>query len=83
MITYIIIYIIGFILSIFFLKKFGKQMGYDYSGPHDDKYMYDDYKTNGSAYTSFSFIWPIFYFINIIFGIWMVLRWLVDKVIKD
>lgn len=54
---YVLIYIIGFILTLTFLKLFGKKMGIDYDPPHED--WYDDYDDNAQAYLTFSLTWFI------------------------
>ena len=65
LITIFVVYIIGFILSLIFLGKYGKTIGWDgYDPPHDD--YYDDYSSNASAWFSFSLAWPLFYFIGIL-----------------
>ncbi len=55
------IYLIGFILTMTFLKLFGKKILMDY----DDAGLYDDYHSNAEAYTVFSSVW----FMTIPFGI--------------
>ena len=59
---FFLFYIIGFILTLTFLKLFGKKMGIDYDPPHEPDY--DDYKNNAEAYLFFSLSWfvtaPIF-----------------------
>jgi len=59
---YVIIYIIGFILTLTFLKLFGKRMEIDYDPPH--KPDHDDWQNNAQAYLGFSLTWvavaPIF-----------------------
>jgi ABC-type dipeptide/oligopeptide/nickel transport system permease subunit len=52
---YILIYIIGFILTLTFLKLFGKKIGIDYDPPHEPDY--DDWENNAQAYLSFSITW--------------------------
>ena len=67
-ITMTIVYVIGVVLSLIFLNKYGKQLGWgDYDPPHGD--WYDDYPSNAHAWLAFSTIWPIFYAFNILFGI--------------
>ena len=61
----LIVYGIGFILSLIFLSYFGKKIGWGhYDPPHDD--YYDDYDSNADAYFAFSTMWPLFYFGNIV-----------------
>jgi hypothetical protein len=52
---FILIYIIGFILTLTFLKLYGKKMGIDYDPPHGPDY--DDYDDNAQAYLTFSLAW--------------------------
>lgn len=54
---YILIYIVGFILTLTFLKLFGKKIGIDYDPPHEPDY--DDWENNAQAYLSFSITWII------------------------
>jgi hypothetical protein len=57
------IYLIGFILTMTFLKLFGKKILVDY----DEADLYDDYHSNAEAYTVFSSVW----FVTIPFGLIM------------
>jgi hypothetical protein len=54
---YVLIYIIGFILTLTFLKLFGKKLGIDYDPPHEPDY--DDWQNNAQAYLGFSLAWII------------------------
>jgi ABC-type dipeptide/oligopeptide/nickel transport system permease subunit len=54
---YALIYIVGFILTLTFLKLFGKKLGIDYDPPHED--WYDDYDNNAQAYLFFSLSWVV------------------------
>ena len=59
----ILVYAIGFAISMAVLINYGEQLGFgDYDPPHDD--YYDDYSSNASAWVSFSTMWPVFWFIN-------------------
>ena len=49
---FFLFYVIGFILTLTFLKLFGKRMDIDYDPPHEPDY--DDYKNNAEAYLFFS-----------------------------
>lgn len=53
---YVSIYIIGFILTLTFLKLFGKKMGIDYDSVDN---TYDDWDNNAQAYLAFSITWVI------------------------
>ena len=59
---FILFYIIGFILTLTFLKMFGEKLELDYDPPHGPDY--DDYDDNAQAYLTFSLFWfvvaPIF-----------------------
>ena len=52
---FFLIYVVGFILTLTFLKLFGKKMEIDYDSPHGEDY--DDYKNNAEAYLFFSLSW--------------------------
>jgi hypothetical protein len=54
---YILIYIIGFILTLTFLKLYGKKMEIDYDSPHEPDY--DDWENNAQAYLAFSITWIV------------------------
>jgi hypothetical protein len=54
---YVIIYVVGFILTLTFLKLFGKKLGIDYDPPHVSHY--DDWENNAQAYLAFSITWII------------------------
>lgn len=60
------IYLIGFLITLTFLKFFGKKLGFDYDPPHE--YYYDDYKSNAEAYLSFSLFWPVVLGMGLIIG---------------
>ena len=53
------IYLIGFFLTLTFLKFFGKKLGLDYTRDKDETYWPDDYRDNAEAYMTFSTFWPI------------------------
>ena len=68
----VIVYVIGVVLTLLFLNKYGKQMELgDYDPPHDG--WYDDYESNAQAWLSFSIVWPMFWIIGILFGIYSLL----------
>ena len=52
-------------VTLTFLKLFGKRIGIDYDEPHGDNY--DDWDNNAQAYLFFSLIWvvtaPMFIFV--------------------
>ena len=54
---FFLFYIIGFILTLTFLKLFGKKMEIDYDPPHEPDY--DDWENNAQAYLAFSITWIV------------------------
>ena len=52
---FILIYVVGFILTLTFLKLFGKKLDIDYDPPHEPDY--DDWQNNAQAYLGFSLSW--------------------------
>jgi len=54
---YVLIYIIGFMITLTFLRLFGKKIGIDYDPPHE--HDYDDYDDNAQAYLFFSITWIV------------------------
>ena len=82
MIIFIEIYLIGFIMTLIFLSKFGKKLGMDYS--QEKTYVdYDDYDSNLQAYTVFSLTWPLLWIAGIIVGSWKLLTLFGSLFIKD
>jgi hypothetical protein len=78
---YFVIYILGIILSIFFLKKFGKRIGFDYT-PNKDSY-WDDWQSNTEAYLAFSIVWPLFFAVLAFWGTWSLLFKFTDWVLNN
>ena len=74
---FFLFYIIGFILTLTFLKLFGKKMEIDYDPPHGEDY--DDYKNNAEAYLFFSLSWfvtaPIFLVVVIVQLLYKFAQW--------
>ena len=52
---FFLFYVVGFILTLTFLKLFGKKMDIDYDPPHEPDY--DDWQNNAQAYLGFSLSW--------------------------
>ncbi len=70
MITVLIIYIAGFILSLFFLSAFGKKkLNIDYDNV-EDKWP-DDWDSNAEAYVAWSIFWPVTSLLLCIAGVWV------------
>ena len=74
---FFLFYIVGFILTLTFLKLFGKRMEIDYDPPHEPDY--DDYKNNAEAYLFFSLSWfvtaPIFLVVVIVQLLYKFAQW--------
>ena len=58
-VTLMLIYPIGFFLTLTFYKFFGKKIGMDYDPPHPEWCDWDDWDSNSSAYLAFSIGWPV------------------------
>jgi MFS-type transporter involved in bile tolerance (Atg22 family) len=70
MTTLLIIYVIGFILSLIFLSAFGKKkLNIDYDNA-EDKWP-DDWDSNAEAYVTWSIAWPLTSLLLIIAGVWV------------
>jgi hypothetical protein len=73
---YVIIYVLGFILTLTFLKVFGKKIGIDYDSADN---AYDDWQDNASAYLAFSICWvvvaPMFIFVVLIKSLYKFTQW--------
>jgi len=72
-----IIYPIGFLLTLTFFKYFGVKIGFDYDEWSKNEW-YDDYESNAEAYLVFSVAWPLTMTLLIVIGTWALLRVLVD-----
>jgi hypothetical protein len=70
---FLIVYAIGFVISIIALHAFKDKLGVNhYDPPHPE---YDDYSSNASAFLSFSLAWPIFWtFISVSASYGLMLR---------
>ena len=73
---YIVIYLVGFILTLTFLKLFGKKIGIDYDSGDN---AYDDWQDNASAYLFFSITWivtaPMFIVVVLIKSLYKFTQW--------
>jgi hypothetical protein len=56
---YLIIYVIGFLITLFSLHKWKKELDIDNFDNHDDDEYYDDWDSNAQAYAVWSLGWPI------------------------
>ena len=69
MITIILIYVAGFLLSLFILSAFVESMmNIDYDNDPDS--WPDDWQTNAEAYTAWSIAWPLCFVLLGLAGVW-------------
>lgn len=70
MLTFLYIYLGGFLASLLFLTAFGKSklnINYD---DDEDKWP-DDWDTNAEAFVAWSIAWPVGFILLTIVGLWM------------
>jgi hypothetical protein len=83
MITALIIYAIGFLLTLTFFKYFGVKLGFDYERWANETNWYDDWESNHQAFTAFSLFWPIMIPMLLIMGIFKMIfkfgKWFINK----
>lgn len=72
-----VIYIVGFVMTLTFLKLFGKKIGIDFDPPHGSDY--DDWDDNAQAYLFFSLMWvvtaPMFFVVVLIKSLYKFTQW--------
>jgi hypothetical protein len=72
-----VIYIVGFVMTLTFLKLFGKKIGIDFDPPHGSDY--DDWDDNAQAYLFFSLMWvvtaPMFFVVVLIKSLHKFTQW--------
>jgi uncharacterized membrane protein YkvI len=80
MITGIIIYLIGFFLTLTFLKYYGVKIGFDYDKQENS---WDDWDSNAQAYTAFSIMWfavvPMWTVAAIMVGTYKFCKWYLKR----
>jgi hypothetical protein len=78
-----IIYPIGFLLTLTFFKYFGVKIGFDYNGFANSSDWYDDWESNEQAFTAFSIFWPVMIPMLLVLGIWKIVfkfgKWYIKK----
>jgi len=74
-----IIYVLGFLLTYFWLILFGRKYWIDYDPPHPN--WYDDYESNATAYPSQSLIWPLLWIMAAVIGIGRGATWITQKLL--
>ena len=79
---FLAIYIIGYFASLWAMHTFKKELDIDsYNPPYED--YYDDYDSNAEAYTTMSFVWPLFWFMMILKLTWKGLMFISKKLEKN
>jgi hypothetical protein len=74
MLAYIVIYFIGYPISVTLMHKFHKELGMDYNEPKT--YVnHDDWENNAQAFAGISVAWPLFWLAKI-------LEYIIKKVVK-
>ena len=68
-----LIYPVGFLLTLTFFKYFGKRIGFDYDRNANDIDWYDDWENNEEAYIGFSTMWFMVMPVLLIVGIFKIL----------
>ena len=78
-----IIYPIGFLLTLTFFKYFGVKIGFDYDKKENELHAWDDWNSNEQAFTAFSIFWPIIIPMLLILGSWKTIfifgKWFLNK----
>lgn len=70
--TGVLIYAIGYFISLFAMHKYKEQLDINhYDPPHDG--WYDDWDSNAEAYVGISFAWPLFWAGMVIALFWKIL----------
>lgn len=80
---FLAIYIIGYFASLWAMHTYKKQLDIDdYDNIKPEDLWPDDYESNVEAYTTMSFAWPIFWFIQLLVLIWQGLMFISKKLEK-
>ena len=78
---FLAIYIIGYFASLWAMHTFKKELDID-SYDNTDPWS-DDYDSNAEAYTTMSFVWPLFWFMMILKLTWKGLMFISKKLEKN
>ena len=74
-----IIYPLGFLITLTFFKYFGKRIGFDYDNQDESGGWYDDWRSNEEAYFGFATMWfmiiPALIAVGLFKGLYMISRW--------
>lgn len=78
-----IIYPIGFLLTLTFFKYFGKRIGFDYDRNENEMHGWDDWDSNEQAFTVFSVMWPVIMPMLLVMGIFKIIfkfsKWYIKR----
>ena len=74
----ILIYPLGFLITLTFFKYFGKRIGFDYDEWNKDGW-YDDWESNEQAYFGFATMWfmvvPVLIVVGMYKGLYAISKW--------
>jgi hypothetical protein len=73
-----LIYPLGFLITLTFFKYFGKRIGFDYDN-YDKSSWYDDWESNEEAYFGLSTMWfmivPVLILVGLFKGLYIISKW--------
>lgn len=72
MVIAFLLYIVGFVLSLWVMHNFKDELDINHYDPPHEPY-YDDYESNATAYLSFSFMWPLYWLMMLVIFLWKLL----------
>lgn len=77
----VLIYVIGYIISLLILKKYAHLIGVDcYDSPNGN--YGDDYASNEDAWIAFSYIWPVFWLVTGLFQLFSYISKVSKRILK-
>lgn len=71
---------IGFLICLFILHKFKKQLNIDNYDNEKSWADYEDYDSNAEAFTVWSMMWPVILIVGLCVITWKFLLWLSKKI---
>ena len=78
----VLFYVVGYIISLLMLKKYAHLIGHDcYDSPHGN--YHNDYASNEDAWITFSYMWPIFWVIIGLVGLFSYINKVSKKFLKN
>ena len=73
-----IIYPLGFLITLTFFKYFGKRIGFDFDKGYNNDW-YDDWESNEQAYFAFATMWfmivPVLIAVGLCKGLYAISKW--------